>query len=89
VELGTSEAQVRRALGTPQAVIRRRVGFGRLFVEWQFDRGAWRVRLLGRRGSLRVTSVATMVRRERTRQGFGVGTQERALRACAPLRPAA
>jgi hypothetical protein len=93
VELGMSEAQVRRALGTPQAVIRRRVGFGRLSVEWQFDGGAWRVRLLGRRGSLRVTSVATMARRERTREGFGVGTQERTLRRrygralrCDPLR---
>jgi hypothetical protein len=93
VELGMSEAQVRRALGTPQAVIRRRIGFGRLSAEWQFDGGAWRVRLVGRRGSLRVTSVATMVRRERTREGFGVGTLERTLRRrygrtlrCDPLR---
>jgi hypothetical protein len=80
VDLGMTEPQVRRALGTPQAVIRRRVGFGRLSVEWQFDGGAWRVRLVGRRGSLHVASVATMVRRERTREGFGVGTREQTLR---------
>lgn len=80
VELGMSEAQVRRALGTPHAVIRKQVGFGRVSAEWQYDFGLWRVQLLGRRGALRVVSVATMARSERTRQGFGVGTLERTLR---------
>jgi hypothetical protein len=92
VDLGMTEAQVRRTLGSPQATIRKRVGFGRVSTEWQWNFGEWTVRFLGPRGSLRVTSVGTMVRSERTREGFGVGTLERTLRRrfgrairCAPL----
>lgn len=80
VELGMTETQVRRALGTPQAVIRKRVGFGRVSVEWQYDFAQWTVRLVGRPEALRVVSVGTMVRSERTPEGFGVGTLERTLR---------
>jgi hypothetical protein len=80
IDLGMTQAQVRRALGPPQAVVRKRLGFGRLSVEWQWDFAQWTVRMQGRATSLRVVGVGTMVRSERTREGFGVGTLESTLR---------
>jgi hypothetical protein len=71
-----SEAQVRARLGPPLAVYERRVGFGNRFVEWQYDDGHFTVGLLGRPGRMRVHSVGTLYRSERTPQGFGVGTPE-------------
>jgi hypothetical protein len=81
VVLGMTEAHVRRALGTPQAVIAGASASAASQSNGSSDGGAWRVRLVGRRGSLRVASVATIARRERTREGHGVGTLERTLRA--------
>jgi hypothetical protein len=79
VALGMSEAQVRAAFGRPEATIRRRSGFGRVEVELQFDAAAYTVRLAGPSRSLRTVAVSTIARRERTRDGLGVGTYERAL----------
>jgi hypothetical protein len=76
VNLGMSEPQVRARLGRPWAVRTRRVGLGSRFVELQYDGGDFYVGLLGRPGRLRVHSVATLQGRERTPQGFGVGTPE-------------
>jgi hypothetical protein len=80
LELRMTERQVRAAMGAPQAVVRKRVGFGRVSLELQFQDAHWTVRLVGRPGALRVVAVTTMVRSERTREGFGVGTREQTLR---------
>jgi hypothetical protein len=75
VRLGMSYAEVRRALGRPQIVNRRQNrGFGNRYVEYLWGYGDWRVGLLGRPGRERVVRVATGLRRERTREGVGVGT---------------
>jgi hypothetical protein len=76
IDIGMTEAQVRARLGRPQAVRERRVGFGNRFLEWQYDDAFFTVGLLGRAGRMRVHSVATLYRSERTPQGFGVGTAE-------------
>jgi hypothetical protein len=76
VRLGMTPAQVRSAMGRPLAVMPRPAQFGRQSVEWQYGYGAYSVRLEGRRNALRVTGVMTTVLKERTAQGFGVGTLE-------------
>jgi hypothetical protein len=93
VRLGMSEAQVRRVMGRPTAVIRRRTGFGGLRVELQFDQAEYTVTLRRRAGRFQVVAVSTILARERTREGFGVGTLERRVRSaygrrlrCEPLR---
>jgi hypothetical protein len=57
----------------------RRVGFGSRFHELQYDGAYFTVGLLGTPGRMRVHSVGTMYRSERTPQGFGVGTREAVL----------
>lgn len=79
VALGMSEADVRAKLGRPTYTVRRRAGFGRVEVELQFDEADYTVRLSGRPRALRAVAVTTIVRRERTRDGLGVGTYERTL----------
>jgi hypothetical protein len=79
VALGMSEADVRAKLGRPTYTIRRRAGFGRVEVELQFDDADYTVRLTGRRGALRAVAVTTILRRERTPDGLGVGTSESTL----------
>jgi hypothetical protein len=79
VALGMSEADVRAKLGRPTHTIRRRAGFGRVEVELQFDDADYTVRLTGRRGALRAVAVTTILRRERTPDGLGVGTSESVL----------
>jgi hypothetical protein len=93
VRLGMTEAQVRRALGRPTAVIRRRTGFGGVRLELQFDQADYTVELRRRAGRFQVVAVSTILARERTREGFGVGTLERRVRGaygrrlrCEPLR---
>jgi hypothetical protein len=76
VRLGMTTAQVRAAMGRPLAVLPQQASFGRQAVEWQYGYGAYTVRLEGRRNALRVTGVTTTVLKERTAQGFGVGTLE-------------
>ena len=74
VRLGMSFAQVRRALGPPTLVNRReRTGFGR-YVEYDWGWGRWIVGFSGRGSTLRVSLVATTIRRERTHAGVGVGS---------------
>ena len=93
VRLGMTPAKLRAAMGKPLAVLPLQAPFGRRAVEWQYGYGAYTVRLEGRGSVLRVASVTTTVRAERTREGFGVGTpQARVERAfaghirCARLR---
>jgi hypothetical protein len=61
------------------------VSLGQRRVEWQYGTGAeYIVRLVGRPGRMRVTFVSTTRRRERTPQGIGTGSRERALRDAYP-----
>jgi hypothetical protein len=80
VRLGMSEAQVRRVMGRPTAVLRRRTGFGGVRLELQFDEAEYTVVLRRRAGRFQVVAVSTILARERTREGFGVGTLERRVR---------
>jgi hypothetical protein len=67
--------------GRPRYVVPRGSSFGRRTVEYQYGVGAeYIVRLFGRPGQMRVTSVSTTLRRERTPQGIGPGSPERTLR---------
>jgi hypothetical protein len=79
VAIGMSEADVRAKLGRPTYTVRRRAGFGRVELELQFDEADYTVRLAGRPRALRTVAVTTILRRERTPDGLGVGTHERAL----------
>jgi hypothetical protein len=92
VRLGMTEAQVRRVMGRPTAVVRRRTGFG-VRVELQFDEAEYTVVLRRRAGRFQVVAVSTILARERTREGLGVGSLERRVRSaygrrlrCEPLR---
>ena len=76
IRLGMSAAQLRAAMGRPLSVLPQKALFGRTAVEWQYGYGAYTVRLEGRRNALRVVRVTTTVFKERTREGFGVGTLE-------------
>jgi hypothetical protein len=80
VRLGMSYAQVRRTLGRPTLVNRRQDrSFGNRYIEYLWGYGDWRVGLFGRPGRERVVRVATGLRRERTREGVGVGSGVRQL----------
>jgi hypothetical protein len=80
IRLGMTPAQVFRALGRTQLVNRRLdYGFGTRYVEYGWDYTSWSVGFTGRPNSLRVSKIATTLRRERTRGGVGVGTTVRAL----------
>jgi len=79
ISLGMTEAQVREALGKPRYVVVRRASFGTVRREWQYGEAAYTVTLTGRAGRLVVVSVAATLPRERTVEGFGVGTLERRL----------
>jgi hypothetical protein len=76
VNLGMTEAQVRRSLGRPGAVLERRRVRGQAYIELQWRQGDWNVGFVGRKGSRRVVLVGTGLRRHRTPQGVGVGTTE-------------
>ena len=92
IRLGMSEMQLRRAMGRPRAVVPRSGSFGLRTVEYEYGFAEYVVRLFGPRRRLRVTAVATTLRRERTAKGVGAGSLERdVLRAyptarCARLR---
>ena len=76
VRLGMTVPQLRAAMGRPLAVLPQEARFGRQAVEWQYGYGSYIVRLEGRRNALRVVGVSTTILKERTREGFGVGTLE-------------
>jgi hypothetical protein len=93
VRLGMTEAEVRAALGRPTALVRSRTAFGGTRLELQFDEAAYAVVLRRRAGGLRVVAVSTILSRERTREGLGVGSPEARVRRaygarlrCEPLR---
>lgn len=78
VSLGMTSAQLQRAMGKPTYVVVKASAFGRRVTEHQYGLSSeWTVTLAGPRMRLRVTAVATALRRERTREGFGVGSSER------------
>jgi hypothetical protein len=80
VRLGMTQAQVRRALGRHTVVNVRERRFGLTYLELAYDYSAYTVGFFGAPGKLRVISVATSLRRERTRNGLGPGTSLRVLR---------
>ncbi len=80
VRLGMTRAEVRRALGPHMVVNARERRFGLLYLELAYDYSAYTVGFFGPSGRLRVVSVATSRRRERTRNGLGPGTSLLALR---------
>jgi hypothetical protein len=82
VRLGMTEAQVRAALGRPMTTLEETGSFGRRTVELQYGVSSYLVRLSGR--PFRVVQVATTLRRERTREGLGVGSFERDLTKAYP-----
>ena len=75
VRLGMTETQVRAAMGRPTTTLREAGSFGRPTIELQYGVDAYLVRLAGR--PLRVVQIATTLRKERTREGLGVGSLER------------
>lgn len=79
VRLGMTPAQVRGSMGVPLATAAKKGSFGRAETEWQYGFAAYVVVFAGLRGKQRVTSVTTSIRRERTAEGFGVGTAESTL----------
>jgi hypothetical protein len=81
VRVGMTFAQVRRALGRPEAVLKqRRFGFGSRYAEYAWGGSDWIVAVQGRADRARVVSVATGLRRERTRRGIGVGSTDASVR---------
>jgi hypothetical protein len=74
IRLGMTQAQVKRVLGKPKQIQRGRNGFGR-FVAFQYQN----LRVFFQ-GTLRVTSISTTRRGERTQNGIGIGSTERAVR---------
>jgi hypothetical protein len=80
VRLGMTQAHVRRVLGPHMVVNARERRFGLTYLELAYDYSAYTVGFFGAPGNLRVVSVATSLRRERTRNGLGPGTSLRALR---------
>lgn len=92
LRLGMTEAQVRRAMGKPRFTFTRPAAFGLRSLEYQYGFAEYTVRFFGPRGRLRAVRVGTTRFRERTPDGLGVGSAERAvLRGypalrCRPLR---
>jgi hypothetical protein len=81
IKLGMTYAQVRKILGGPQTVDRREtLRNGRHYLEFGWDFSWWTVGFYGRPGHLRVASVQTLNRRQRTVENLGVGSLERTLR---------
>jgi hypothetical protein len=81
LRLGMTYAEVRRILGGPQTVDKReRLSGGRRYLEFSWDFGWWTVGFMGRPNRMRVVSIQTLNRRERTAERLGVGSLERALR---------
>lgn len=81
VRIGMTLPQVKRVLGKPGVLNKSlRSGFGRRYVEYLWNWGDWTVGLSGRGDNLRVSLIGTTLRRERTRDGVGVGTSARRMR---------
>jgi hypothetical protein len=81
LRLGMSYAEVRRILGGPDTVDRReQLPRGRRYLEFSWDFGWWTVGFMGRPGGMRVVSIQTLSRQERTVEGLGVGSLERRVR---------
>jgi hypothetical protein len=81
LRLGMTYAEVRKILGGPQTIDRReQLSGGRRYLEFSWDFGWWTVGFMGRPNRMRVVSIQTLSRRERTVEGLGVGSRERMLR---------
>jgi hypothetical protein len=82
VDLGMTQAQVRRALGPHDQGWSEQRGLAERYLELVWDRGPdqmFTVGFLGRPGRLRVVTMWTTQRRERTPAGFGPGSSRREL----------
>lgn len=79
INLGMTEAQVRRSLGRPEGVLERRRVRRQPYVELGWNYGNWNVGFIGRPGARRVVLVGTALTRHRTPQGVGVGSTESVL----------
>ena len=87
LRLGMTYAEVRRILGAPQTVDKReRLGRGRRYLELSWDFAWWTIGFMGRPNRMRVVSIQTLNRRERTAEGLGVGSLERAVRRALRVR---
>jgi hypothetical protein len=76
VSLGMSFGAVRAALGKPMLVNRRaRIGFGREYVEYLWNYGAWIVGFERAGNSYRAVRISTTVRRHRAPGNLGVGSR--------------
>jgi hypothetical protein len=81
IKLGMTYAEVRKILGGPQTVDRReKLRDGRRYLELSWDFGWWTVGFYGKPGHMRVASVQTINRRQRTAEHLGVGSLERTVR---------
>jgi hypothetical protein len=81
LRLGMTYAEVRRILGGPQTVDKReQLTGGRRYVEFSWDFGWWTIGFMGKPSRMRVVSIQTLNRRERTAEGLGVGSLERAVK---------
>jgi hypothetical protein len=82
VDLGLTQAQVRRAMGRHDTGWSESRGLNVRYLELTWDRGpdnTFAVGFLGRPGALRVATMWTTQRRERTPSGFGPGSSRREL----------
>jgi hypothetical protein len=78
VTVGMTRQQVQAALGRHTFVSRRRnLGFGEQYLELQWGFATWTVGFQGRPGRFRAVMVGTTLRRQRTREGLGTGSQVR------------
>jgi hypothetical protein len=85
ISLGMTRAQVVRALGKPDSIRRTRPRANTTLVHYDYAlRKGWIVTLMTRGGVLRVAEITAMVRRERTREGLGLGSSEEQLRRAYP-----
>jgi hypothetical protein len=87
IRLGMTYAEVRKILGGPQTVDRReQLRNGRRYLELSWDFGWWTIGFYGRPGRLRVASVQTVNRHQRTAESLGVGSLERTVRRALRVR---
>ena len=77
IRVGMTETRLREVVGRPRVIYDRRTSFGSRSMTYEYGQADYAVRLHGRPGRLRVVGVSTTLRRERTREGIGVGSLER------------
>jgi hypothetical protein len=79
VKLGMSKSEVRDKLGKPRGTATGRNDFGP-YTQYRYEGKI----IITFQGELTMTSISTTGRRERTKEGIGVGSTERAVRRSFP-----